>query len=152
MLYEYYERFYRPCTRMSNRLSADNFASAKLLASWKSQLRTNWQHIKIGNVNSDADQLEVGSEFKVQVEVYLGALEPKDVSVQIYYGQMDAKGEIESGRGVELKNVKSKGDGVYIFEGAIPCVSSGLHGYSVRVLPKHEDLANPFTMNLITWA
>ncbi len=152
MLYEYYERFYRPCTRMSNRLSKDNFASAKLLAAWKSQLRVNWQYIKISNVKSDADKLEVGSELKVQAEVYLGVIEPKDVSVQSYYGQINADGEIVSGLGVELKDVKYKGDGVYIFEGAIPCVSSGLHGYSVRVLPKHEDLANPFTMNLITWA
>ena len=43
--------------------------------------------------------------------------------------------------------------GKYLFEAAaVPCASSGLHGYTVRVLPRHPDLANPFLPGLITWA
>jgi starch phosphorylase len=158
MLYEYYSSFYRPCAQMLERLSADNFAHAKRLAAWKSHLRANWQQIRIGNVISNVDELEVGSEVKVQAEVYLGALEPTDVLVQIYSGQINANGEIVSGQDSNMEEVNPQGkgheksDGVYIFEGTIPCASSGLYGYSVRVLPKHEDLDTPFIMNLITWA
>jgi starch phosphorylase len=151
MLYEYYSSFYRPCAQMLEHLSADNFAHAKRLAAWKSHLRANWQQVRIGSVVSNVDELEVGSEVKVQAEVYLGALEPTDVLVQIYYGQINANGEIVSGQDSNMEKVNPKGDGIYIFEGTIPCASSGLHGYSVRVLPKHEDLDNPFIMNLITW-
>jgi len=46
---------------------------------------------------------------------------------------------------------QSKGSGTYLFAGAITCRTSGRHGYAVRVLPKHEDLDNPFEMNLILW-
>lgn len=152
MMCEYYDRFYRPCAIKSDSLSADNFARAKNLAAWKSHLRANWQHIKINRVISDTDNLEVGSELQVQTEIRLGALQPKDVSVEIYFGQVDANGEIVKGQGTEMKDVISKGDGVYVFEGAISSAVSGLHGYSVRVLPKHDDLGNPFVMNLITWA
>lgn len=31
-----------------------------------------------------------------------------------------------------------------------PCRSSGLHGYSVRVLHRHEHVNHPFAMNMIT--
>ena len=32
----------------------------------------------------------------------------------------------------------------WTFTGSIPCQSSGQHGYRVRVLPRHPDLANAF--------
>jgi len=151
MLYEYYTKFYRACAQTVEQLSANDFTHAKLLASWRSYIRTNWKNIRIGKVISNADEPEVGSEVKVQAEVCLGAIKPKDVSVQIYYGQIDAKGEIVSGQESEMIDFTPKENGVYIFEGRIPCASSGLHGYSVRVLPKHEYLDNSFMMNLITW-
>ncbi len=152
MAYEYYDGFYKQCAQMTNCLSADDFARAKILAAWKTKIQESWRHIKINSVASGVDSLKVGSELKVQADVYLGTLEPKDVSVQVYYGQVNADDEILTGQKVEMREAGSKGEGVYAFEGAIPCISSGLHGYSVRVLPKHEDLGNPFVMNLITWA
>jgi len=151
MVHEYYDRFYRPCDQMSSQLSADNFARAKSLAAWKSRLRANWRDVRIKNVVSDADKLESGSVLKVRAEIYLGALEPEDVLVQVYYGRVEADGRIVSGQGIEMGYIESRGSGSYIFEGLVTCMSSGLHGYSVRVLPKHKDLDNPFVMNLITW-
>ena len=103
------------------------------------------------NVVSDSDTMEVGSQVQVRAEVYLGPFEPKDVSVQIYSGRVDTKGEIVAGQGIKMEHVEPQGNSTYIFQGAITCQSSGQHGYSVRVLPKHEDLGNPFIMNLITW-
>ena len=41
--------------------------------------------------------------------------------------------------------------GVALFVGQVRCQNSGLHGYTVRVLPRHEDLANPFEPRLIVW-
>lgn len=152
MVYEYYEKLYRPSAQRSKQLSEDNFALAKALAAWKAQLRAHWQPIKISHVVSDADTLEVGSEVNVQAEVYLSELEPNEVSVQIYYGRMAPNGEIVAGQSIEMEAVQSKENGVYSFKGAILCLTGGLHGYSVRVLPKHEHVDNPFIMNLITWA
>ena len=53
--------------------------------------------------------------------------------------------------GIDMNEVELGGDGLYIFNGSVPCISSGLHGYSIRVLPKHEDLDNPFVIDLLTW-
>jgi starch phosphorylase len=38
-----------------------------------------------------------------------------------------------------------------VFEGRVPCRSSGQYGYTVRVLPKHANLANPFEPGLVAW-
>jgi starch phosphorylase len=35
--------------------------------------------------------------------------------------------------------------------GTIPCRSSGQHGFAIRVLPRHRDLANPFQTGLVCW-
>ena len=34
-------------------------------------------------------------------------------------------------------------DGHYVYRGAVPARTSGLHGYAVRVLPRHEDVLVP---------
>jgi starch phosphorylase len=44
-------------------------------------------------------------------------------------------------------------EGLGIFEAAaVPCSRSGLHGYTVRVLPFHPDEPKAFLPGLITWA
>ena len=44
-------------------------------------------------------------------------------------------------------------EGVQLFEAtAVPCRRSGLHGYTVRVLPFHADEARDFLPRLIAWA
>jgi starch phosphorylase len=38
------------------------------------------------------------------------------------------------------------------FVGEIPSQTSGRHGYTVRILPKHPDLGDPYKQGLILWA
>ena len=87
----------------------------------------------------------------VQAEVYLSELKPTDVSVQLYYGPVDASNMIVGGLALPTLIAQSKGKGKYVFAGAIPCRTSGQHGYALRILPSHEDLGNPFEMGLVLW-
>jgi starch phosphorylase len=73
------------------------------------------------------------------------------VAVELYYGPLDAEGLIVQGQVLSTLIAQSKGSGIYIFAGAITCQTSGRHGYALRIVPKHEDLDNPFEMNLILW-
>jgi starch phosphorylase len=41
--------------------------------------------------------------------------------------------------------------GRWVFSGTIACRSSGQHGFAVRVVPRHKDLANPFETGLVCW-
>jgi hypothetical protein len=38
------------------------------------------------------------------------------------------------------------------FVGEIPSQTSGRHGCTVRVLPRHADLGDPYQQGLILWA
>ena len=51
-----------------------------------------------------------------------------------------------------MKCVKSDGDGVFEYSGALRCESTGQQAYTVRVVPHHRDVHHPFEMGLVTWA
>jgi len=42
-------------------------------------------------------------------------------------------------------------DGVFVFGGTLSGRDAGRHGFRVRVLPAHEDLATPLMLNCIAW-
>ena len=95
----------------------------------------------------------MGADFCVEAEVYLGELRPNDVTVELFLGSVDANGEMKEGRRIVMGLEKSirNGSGVYKARTAISS-GSGLYGYTVRVLPHHPDLVDPFRSGLITWA
>ena len=152
MVHEYIERFYHPCAYEWSILTADDFAKARELASWKSRVKKHWSSIRIDNVEMDEmPEIKVGARITVRAQVHLGHLAPEDVAVEIYQGIVDAQGNIVNAGAIHMNCSASNGDGNYAFEGAISCRNSGLHGYSIRVLPRHPDLSNPHELGLILW-
>jgi starch phosphorylase len=95
--------------------------------------------------------MHVGGELKVNVKVNLGGFKPDDVIVQLFHGQVDSFGEIPKPQTVTISPNGSQQGSSWVFSGTIPCRSSGQQGYAVRVLPKHDDLANPFEPGMLTW-
>jgi starch phosphorylase len=154
MVREYYERCYQPSEDRSRRLLAGNMARARALAAWKAELRQQWSQVRIERVWADgagSQALKVGDQLQVQASVHLGALNPTDVSVELYSGRLNAEGLIVDGEAIPMLIAQSKGKGTYVFAGAIPCRTSGRLGYALRILPQHDDLGNPFEMGLLLW-
>jgi starch phosphorylase len=154
MVRDYAETCYLPSDERDRLLRDDNLARAKALAHWKAKVRQQWGQIRIEKVAADgpADQeLKVGDQLQVQAHVHLGALNPTDVALELYYGALDPEGMIRRGQAIPMLIAQSKGEGKYVFAGAIACATSGRHGYALRVLPDHEDLGNPFEMGLVLW-
>ncbi len=154
MVHEYFEVCYLPSAERSRRLTTDNQERAKALAAWKTRLRQGWGQIRIERVWADPPEgreLKVGDQLQVQAEIALGALNPTDVTVELFYGPLDAEGLIVRAQTIPMLIAQSKGKGMFIFAGGITCTTSGRHGYALRILPNHEDLGNPFEMGLILW-
>ncbi len=154
MVREYFETCYLPSVQRSQRLMAENYARAKALATWKAKVRQQWGQIRIKRTWSDwaeGQELKVGDQLQVQAEVYLGELKPTDVAVQLFFGPLNVEGLIVQGQTLPTLIAQSKGDGTYIFAGAISCRTSGRHGYALRILPQHEDLGSPFELGLVLW-
>ena len=154
MVREYTERFYLPAAERQGRLTADGMALARSLAAWKERVRDQWSKVRVESVTADSlDDVQVNSEIKAQAEVSLGALTPDDVSVELYVGLVDADGEITGARVIPMRPVSDGGAGHYRFEvSSVACCRSGLHGFTVRALPRHPDLIAPFPPGLIVWA
>ncbi len=153
MVEEYTEAMYMPCVERSERLMAEEMIRAKELARWKSTLRSRWPELQILRVEADApSEVSVGSLVEVRADVHLGEIQPEDITVELFHGPVDADQRIRAGASIQMICVERHENGEYGFAGSIPCSASGLHGYSVRVLPSHEDLSTPYEPGLILWA
>ncbi len=154
MLQEYTEKYYIPAYERYMRLSADGLAPLKAFNAWKARVRQLWPQVQIRHVESDIPtETQVGRSNTIRADVYLGELTPQDVQVELYYGAVNPAGEIIDPHIVEMSSVGATGDeqGLYTFVGHVTCESSGLHGFTVRVAPRHPEQVNPFEMGLITW-
>jgi starch phosphorylase len=152
MVAEYTKVCYWPSSVRYNKLSSNNFQGANDLAQWRHRLHEQWRHLGVHEIsNPHHDPHKVGAKFHVKAKVHLGQLTPADVDVQIYYGPMDSNWEIQEIHIASMKHEKQEHHD-WIFTGEIPCNSSGQHGYRIRVLPKHPDLANQLEPGLILWS
>jgi len=153
MVAEYLEKMYQPALERSGQLAADGMSRARGLAVWKAEMRRRWPEVRVMRVETDApSQVDVGALVEVRAQIQLGSIAPEDVSVELYQGAVDADRDIQDGSAIAMIAIERNGDGSCGYAGAIPCSTSGLQGYALRVLPKNPDLTNPFEPGLIHWA
>lgn len=178
MVKQYTERFYLPAAQQYKRLAADGFAKAKEISAWKQRVRDVWPEVKVTAVEEDlaalaetrpgevegatsqgaaarpaagaARQVAVGEQIPITARVRLAGLQPSDVTVQAFYSALRPDGTLRDGKALPLDWEREE-KGEHVYRGAVPARSSGLHGYSVRVLPSHDDVLVPAEMPLIVW-
>jgi len=151
MVQEYTEKFYMNARINWKNLSSDDFAKAKNLVKWKQFVKDNWNQVKIVNAGVQKKEVEVGFALKVETEVKLGGLKPKDVKVQVLSGLLDSDYNIVSPEKDLMKCIGQVHEDLYKYEGYVPCDESGLFGYSLRLMPDHPDMADQFGLELMRW-
>jgi len=153
MVQEYTSRFYIPCALRRVELRAEGRKRSLALTAWKQKIRQNWSKIQIRSVESgQSEKLPFGTILQVTAGVYLDDLRPENVCVEIYYGDLDRTGQIPKGKTAQMECVQALENGMYKFEGGIPCEKTGEQGFMVRIIPFHKDLAVKHETGLITWA
>ncbi|MQA79080.1 MAG: alpha-glucan family phosphorylase [Streptosporangiales bacterium] len=151
MLVEYVTRLYAPAALSSAHVAADDFAGARRLAKWKGRVRKAWPSVLVEHVESTGavDVTELGGAVPIRSIVSLGELEPGDVDVQVVYGRLGESDEIVSPSTVSLAAAGRLDDGRLRYEGRVPLDRTGAFGYTVRVLPHHELLADATELGLV---
>ncbi len=154
MVQEYTESFYMPAHSRSLYLGADGARRARSLAAWKDRMRRSWPEVRVESVeNHSPVTLPVGQPIQARVRVHLGSLTPDDVAVELYHGRINSDGQIVDGVATAMTETGAGDGGSYTFEAQpVSCSDSGLHGYTVRVLPHHTDLPSALVPGLISWA
>jgi glycogen phosphorylase len=154
MVQEYTDSFYLRASARYRDLEANGAARAKELAAWIERIRRQWHLVRVETVEQGSLQgIAVGDQIRASARVHLGDLAPKDVCVQLYWGRLDANGEIVDPKLAAMTPTARHDGGTYGFETTVTvCCESGPHGFTIQVLPSHPDLPLPARIGLVAWA
>ena len=133
MLKEYCQRYYVPARERFERLAVPDLSRGLTYAQWLQHLSNAWSQVKVVEVKTQGEELKIGSEQEVHAWVDLGPLTSNDVTVQLYHGLLNSRGEFLNGDTIDMDPVGSK-DGTTIceFVARVSYGSTGAHGISVR--------------------
>ncbi len=152
MVFNYTSKGYLPCHERAERLKEEEYKRTKELIKWEQKVRDAWKDVRVESVETEyIKNLTVGNSLPIRATVNLGKLRHSDVRVQVFLGSLRGDRELAEGAGMDLKYYHDVEGGQALFVGDIPCNTSGNHGFSIRVLPYHEDLNSPLDLGLVRW-
>ncbi len=155
MVRDYVRQMYEPMAKQADALHARGYAKAKDLAVWKRHVYDSWGQVVVQSVDIDSTALvtDLGSTIRATAEVGLGELGPADVSVELLHGPVTASEDLVDWQVVRMERKgPSANPDATVWEGSFVCDVAGRHGFIVRVMPSHPDLAVPAEMGCVAWA
>ncbi|MEO8539610.1 MAG: alpha-glucan family phosphorylase [bacterium] len=150
MVAEYATRAYAPAAESWQRLTADGLAMAKDLAGALDRIAASWSSVRICDLSEGV--APESQDIAVEARIHPGDLAPSDLQVDAIYGAVGPEGSLMQTGEAPLTFVSRAEDGLCTFRGEIPLSGGGNMGYSVRVLPQHPGLHDPFAPQLAHWA
>ena len=153
MVRDYVDQLYRPAAVAARGLNGEH-AGARAFAEWKHRVRAGWLGVHVEHVESHgvSSSPEVGDEVSVRAYVSLGALSPEDVDVQLVRGAVGHDDTLVDVVTSSLSAVEAYDGGRQRYEGAVHLRRTGPFGYTVRILPKHPQLATTAELGLVATA
>ncbi len=153
MVKDYIYTMYIPALERGERLADENFAKAKSLAEWKSWMKRNWEYIKIASIekgeNVRDDEGNILQDYEIIITIDLGPISPADVTVEIFKGTMDKKGEFKSMGIIPMRRLGEIWEGFYSYAAIVPPDEREGYGFFFHVVPTHADLGNKYELGLI---
>jgi glycogen phosphorylase len=153
MVRDYVQQYYVPAAVSSRGMAEGDYTAARDEASWRSHLLANWTGVRVAHVEATGagDTPEIGSTLDLRAEVELPGLEPGDVEVQAAYGRVDDADGLHEVTSVPMAHEQTDGSRHW-FTATVPLERTGAFGYTVRVLPHSEHLADPAELGVVTTA
>ena len=113
-------------------------------------VRADWSAmagLKLGVVGPHPE----GAECAVEVRAFvaLGGLTPDDVDVQVVAGTPDTNDELKETSLTSMTATETYDDGRARYDAVVPLDQSGAFGYTVRVVPRNDNLASVAELNLV---
>ncbi len=147
MVREYTTELYEPAAASADAAVADGAATARELAAWRRRVATAWNSVTVtvDPVSEFADGA-AGAVRHVVATVDHGELTPRDLTVELVHGPLDAAGAFVDRR---TERVPMAGDGAGRFAGKFAPEGTGPWGVAVRALPTHPALNSVFEPGLV---
>jgi glycogen phosphorylase len=149
MVADYVQKLYLPAASAGKAVDA---AAATELASYKARVRAQWSGVRVDHVESAgvSDSPQIGDVIELRAFVSLGDLEPQDVDVKVVHGRVSPSDVLTETATATLDHAEAYEAGRHRFEGSLRLRRTGPFGYTVRVLPRGDRLANPAELGLVT--
>ena len=152
MVSDYEKRYYKPAAERWDSLLANNANKANKLAAQLERLQTHWHKIHIEPpLRQNQAPYRVGDSFQVTAKVNLAELDPDEVDVGLYYGNLKSLDEVSASHNAPMTVLEDYGNGNYLYGCTLTCEVSGRFGFTVRVSPR-GDARIKSTPKLMTWA
>jgi len=144
MVREYVTLTYLPAASLLHQRECDNGRLGKELAAWHARVERDWHAIHFG----DVEVSETEGHRTISVPVYLGALDPGDVGVELYADPAESERPepLTMARVSELPGAVNGGLYRAEIDGARPASD-----YTPRVVARHPSARIPSEAWLITW-
>ncbi len=151
MVKDYVEKFYAPAAERARKLSANDYAAAKELASWRQGVQSGWNGVYISAKPLPTRAARVGETLAVEAVVHPRDFDGDDLRVELVYSAADAKLEHDL-HTVRLECAETYEDGGKLYRATFSPEVSGALAYGVRVYPVNDALVSPFDAHAIRWA
>jgi starch phosphorylase len=152
MVKDYTTDLYEPAAAHDDDMAADGHRRSRQIAAWKERITSSWSGVRVDAVESDGTMPGIGDERSVDAVVALGSLTGDDVEVQLVHGIVGQGDEIERPQTTTMAEVERVDDSRVRYRGSFSCDAAGRYGFTVRVVPVHEDLAASAEMGRVAWA
>jgi starch phosphorylase len=142
-----------PAAGSARVMAADGYSPAREEANWRSHLLHNWSTVRVAHVEATGagDTPEIGSTLALRAEVELPGLEPSDVAVQAACGRVDDADGLHDVTTLQMTHEHTEGSRHW-FTATLPLERTGAFGYTVRVLPHSERMADPAELGVVSSA
>ena len=150
---DYYSKFYSKESSRFKALSANNFAKAKEIASWKEEVAEKWDSIEIVSIERSVDlrhgHVESGKDYVITCVVdEKGLKDAIGIELVLTYTNAEGKEFIYSVTPMDM--VKNEGN-LYTFQTDYTMSNSGSYKASYRMFPKNADLAHRQDFCYVRW-
>ena len=153
MLTDYVNQYYVPQSARVTALSADNYETAKKIASWKRNMRLDWSGIEVVSVSrpdSIINQISTDGHFDAEVVLGLRNIKPEDIGVEILVASVNEKGQYHIEEKCELAVVSSEADKTVYRATLVPAMA-GFYQMAVRMYAKNDLLPHRQDFELVKW-
>jgi starch phosphorylase len=144
MVRQYTEQYYLPGAAAFRRRAADHGATAVQLRQWQQALEQHWGTIHFGAVQTETS----GDQYRFQVPVYLGEVDPEAVCVELYADGINGDAPLRQAmhRGDQLAGAANG----YLYVAQVPSTRAATD-YTPRVISSHPEAVVPLEARYILW-
>jgi starch phosphorylase len=151
MIDDYIRQFYTVLGKRCEWLRENDFAKAKEIAAWKTNVVHNWDSISVNSLEvTTSSNPTIDDIFNVKAVIDAKSLDENSICLDFVITQLDEKGNQRFEKSKEFDLVKKEGSLLY-FNLDFSMKQGGTYRYAFRLFPKNADLPHRMDFCYVRW-